>query len=225
MNWTAYIDAYCERTAPGFWNEPLNALTNLAFWLAVLVVWWLARRQSRRLDAELWVMSSLLLLIGLASFAFHTLANRWSGAFDSLAIALYLHLWLAMYLRRVWAWPWRWAWVGVPAFALLAFVLARGWALTGIGPSGYLAAWSVLILVTLDAAWRRARMAWYLGAAVLVFACSLTLRQLDLPLCVQWRWGTHWAWHLLNATTLGLTLWALVIAPAGQRWPRSVRTL
>jgi hypothetical protein len=25
------LDLYCERTAPGLWNEPLNALTNLAF--------------------------------------------------------------------------------------------------------------------------------------------------------------------------------------------------
>jgi hypothetical protein len=38
----------------------------------------------------------------------------------------------------------------------------------------------------------------------------LSLRQLDMPLCSDWRWGTHFAWHLLNAVTLGLTTWAAV---------------
>ena len=37
MNWTAYIDNYCERLLPGFWDEPLNAISNLAFWLAAWV--------------------------------------------------------------------------------------------------------------------------------------------------------------------------------------------
>lgn len=31
MDWMLYVDLYCERTAPGVWNEPLNALSNLAF--------------------------------------------------------------------------------------------------------------------------------------------------------------------------------------------------
>ena len=33
------IDAYCERTDPGYWAEPVNALTNLAFLLAALIAW------------------------------------------------------------------------------------------------------------------------------------------------------------------------------------------
>ena len=28
------VDLYCERTSPVFWAEPVNALTNLAFFLA-----------------------------------------------------------------------------------------------------------------------------------------------------------------------------------------------
>ena len=36
MNWTAYVDGYCERVAPGLWGEPLNAVTNLAFVLAAI---------------------------------------------------------------------------------------------------------------------------------------------------------------------------------------------
>jgi hypothetical protein len=36
---TASVDIYCERIDPGFWAEPVNALTNLAFLLAAAFVW------------------------------------------------------------------------------------------------------------------------------------------------------------------------------------------
>ena len=34
MAWTTPIDAYCERVAQGLFGEPLNALSNLAFFVA-----------------------------------------------------------------------------------------------------------------------------------------------------------------------------------------------
>jgi hypothetical protein len=37
MDWLAPIDLYCERTAPGLLNEPLNAISNLAFFAAAIV--------------------------------------------------------------------------------------------------------------------------------------------------------------------------------------------
>ena len=33
------IDLYCERTAPGLWEEPINALTNLSFFVAAWFAW------------------------------------------------------------------------------------------------------------------------------------------------------------------------------------------
>ena len=47
-----------------------------------------------------------------------------------------------------------------------------------------------------------------LVAAADSFAVSMSLRQLDLPLCNARRWDTHFAWHVLNAVTLGWTSWA-----------------
>ncbi|SDT92452.1 hypothetical protein SAMN05428979_0445 [Stappia sp. ES.058] len=35
MDWTASVDAYCERVGTAFWAEPVNALTNAAFLVAV----------------------------------------------------------------------------------------------------------------------------------------------------------------------------------------------
>jgi hypothetical protein len=239
MNWNAYIDSYCERLIPGFWDEPLNALSNLAFWVAA---WWVWRHllrskpsdrfaPSRAVKPRLWDLRTLLImlvLIGLGSFAFHTFATRWAAALDVLFIALYLHFYLAVYAHRVLtiSWP-RAAW-GIVVFLILSQAAAWVWgqAAAAIGgpllaragaASGYLGAWTVLLLTVGHSALKRLPFAKHLAAAAGVFAVSLTLRQLDIPLCSDWRWGTHFAWHLLNALTLGLTAYAMVIASSHLR--------
>jgi hypothetical protein len=244
MNWTAYVDAYCERLIPGFWGEPLNAISNLAFWLTAWLVWrgWQAGFKKNRppelLDtaqaaintvAIRWDINTLLVLqvlIGLGSFAFHTFATRWAGALDVLFIALYLHFYMAVYAHRVLAVRWPFAWLGVLAFLVLSQLAGWLWGQAAAqlgGPlliragaaSGYLGAWTVLVLLVVHSTWRGLPFAKVLAGAAAVFAISLGLRQIDLPLCSDWRWGTHFAWHLLNATTLGLISWAMVLAA---RW-------
>lgn len=103
MNWTAYIDNYCERLLPGFWDEPLNAISNLAFWLAAWVVWrWRQREAPGGMlsgSSDIHSLLVMLVLIGAGSFAFHTFATRWASALDVLFIAVYLHFYLAVYLH------------------------------------------------------------------------------------------------------------------------------
>ena len=212
-DWTAYLDLYCERTASGLWNEPLNAMTNLAFWIAAGVVVAVCRRRGKVLTTDLKVLILLLLVVGAGSLALHTLATRAAGLADVVGIALYLHAWFVVYLHRVWHWPWRLAWLGVPGFLLLSTALGWVWQSIDMQPAAYLAAWTVLLLACLDAARRRQLVvARPLGYAWLVFACSMALRQIDSTLCGAWPHGTHFMWHLLNACTLGLTVWGLACA-------------
>ncbi len=240
MNWNAYIDSYCERLIPGFWDEPLNALSNLAFWLAAGWVWrsWQQRQApihhssataasahevSKQRSWDIHTLLIILVLIGLGSFAFHTFATRWAAALDVLFIALYLHFYLAVYAHRVLSIPWPRAALGILVFLILSQAAAWMWGQIAVavgGPlfaragaaSGYLGAWTVLLLTVGHSMLKRLPFARHLAAAAGVFALSLTLRQLDLPLCSDWRWGTHFAWHLLNALTLGLTTYAMVVA-------------
>ncbi len=39
MDWFEQIDGYCERTDFTYWSEPLNAVTNVAFIIAALLLW------------------------------------------------------------------------------------------------------------------------------------------------------------------------------------------
>lgn len=196
------VDGYCERVDFTFWAEPANALTNLAFLLAAWVMW----RRSHGPGAPLArALSAVMVVIGLASGLFHTLATNWAGAADSLSILVFILLYIYATNRGIWEqrpWPAFWAmWLFVPFVAVTAPVLAM------VLPLGSSAAYaSVPLLIVIEAAlmWRFApatARGFLLGATIL--SVSIALRILDEPLCAAIPTGTHFLWHILNAIMLG----------------------
>lgn len=203
------LDLYCERTAPGLLAEPLNAVSNLAFFLAAL---WLWRRHAA--SRARWALVLTLLAIGTGSGLFHTFATRWALWADVLPILVFQLLVLGLYLRRVLTLGAGAVAAGYAAFLLLSLafgVLPRDWL---NGSLGYAAAGLTLFALGL-VHWRRhapARGALLTAAALL--ALSLAARSTDLSLCAHWPAGTHFLWHLLNAAVLALTGHGLLSALA-----------
>ena len=191
------VDAYCERLGPGLWAEPLNALTNLAFLIAALL---LLRKPA---PPTLRALPVLLACVGLASLSFHTFATALTGALDSAFIAVFVLYYVVVFAHHYRGIRWSLAWLAAPVF--IAFAAGVG-LLARVGPAIYLPALIALVVLAPLAGpdWR-----WFAGAAG-VFAVSLTLRTLDEPLCVSIPSGTHFLWHLLNAVTLWLVSEAII---------------
>ena len=206
----ARLDLYCERTDPGFWSEPANALTNAAFLIAAAIVWRHAAGAPPPRARDARMLAALIGLIGAGSFLFHTLATVWAAWLDQGAIALYIYVFLWLFLARVAGLRWWGALGGLGVFALASRVLTAPFPPGSLnGSYAYLPALLALALIAAYG-WRRgnggtARLA---GAAG-VFAVSITLRSVDQTLCESWPLGTHFAWHCLNAVVLGLTATAL----------------
>ena len=80
MEWTRYVDGYCERMGPEYWAEPINAITNLAFVLAALVMW----RRARGVPLAR-ALCVVLGLIGIGSYLFHTHAQVWAAMAGCIA--------------------------------------------------------------------------------------------------------------------------------------------
>ena len=211
MDWTGQIFVYCERGLdPGFWAEPLNAVSNLAFLVAAglaLAQWRRGAQPGRR--AEL-ALIGLVGVIGIGSFLFHTLATRWAAVADVAPIGVFMLAYLVYALRRFVGL----AWSGTAG--LLALFAAAMWAAgsvwCGAGPClngslGYVPALLALAGVGLWLGWQRHAAARALGCGAGLFLVSLTCRMLDRTLCAATgAHGLHFIWHLANATLLYVLL-------------------
>lgn len=216
------IFAYCERgTDPSFWAEPLNAVTNAAFVIAGLAALWLAARTAHGRPVNL-ALSLLVVVIGLGSFAFHTLATRAAAIADVAPIGVFMLSYFALAMGRFLRLPALWAVLATLGFAGLLWLtplVLRDMAAAmggdaGIflrGTAGYLPALLAMAVIgALMRMWGKASGRHVLAAAC-VFTVSLTLRALDPILCeastvAGYRLGTHFVWHLLNALTLFLLM-------------------
>ena len=198
MEWTRAIDAYCERTDASFWAEPVNAVTNLAFILAALVMWSRSHGAGRALAA-------VLFLIGVGSFLFHTFATAWAAALDTTPILVFTLIYVFLANRDFWGWPSWGAAIGAlayipyamlvtPLFAALPFfeISSFYWSLPAL-----ILAYAVLL------ARRHPETARGLAIGAGLLSLSLTARSLDLLMCPAWPLGTHFLWHILNAVMLG----------------------
>ncbi len=211
---TTYIDLYCERTAIGFINEPLNALSNLSFIVAGWWNWQKIRAESGKRFAA--VLSALVALIGVGSFAFHTLPSRLTQWLDvgpiwffSLACGVAVVHILAG--RR-----WRKTVVitGLALIVLIGLFVFTGEVITATPPVDavrpfngsmqYLPVILALLLACVSATLTRHQAAFYLWSATGLFTAALVFRTLDLGLCPALPFGTHFIWHVLTGVTAGV---------------------
>ena len=208
---TRSVDIYCERLGPGFWAEPLNAFTNLAFLVAAGVAWRQAVARGR-LDLETGLLIGLVAAIGVGSFLFHTVATVWAAIADVVPIQLFIVAYLVLALRRLVGLGWPASLllgIGfVPAAALATPALRTAAAGSLNGSEAYLPAFAALLTVAGYLAARGSAASRPLAGAAALLTVSLTFRTLDGRLCAVWPIGTHFAWHVLN----GLLLWILLDA-------------
>lgn len=214
MALTDRLDNYCERVGPEFWSEPLNAVTNAAFLIAALAAYLIWRRRTPD-DLPGLLLIGIVFATGIGSFLFHTFATRWASLTDVIPIALFIHVYLFVALKRFLGLAW-WAALGIVIafFAATPFLGQAAAPLVG-SSAGYVPA-LLAIFVVGGLFYRRNRA---LGAQVLVtgvvFVLSLTFRTLDEPLCDQLAFGTHFLWHIMNSVVLFLLLRVLISQRAG----------
>lgn len=223
---TQKIFAYCERGLdPTYWAEPINAITNLAFIIASFFAYRLYQSE-RGLLAGAWegVLIAIVFVIGVGSFLFHTHAEPWAAAADTIPIGIFMVTYLAYALRRYLRWDWINVFVALVGFfgllAVSSMVRCNGGACFN-GSAAYFPALAALLIIGGVLVMRGHGAGGYVLSAGLIFAVSLTLRTLDRELCpdtiltgslagslvgAEGPLGTHFLWHILNATLLYLLL-------------------
>ena len=204
------IDIYCERTDFTVFAEPVNALTNLAFFIAAAFLYALARREQA-LDWKSGLLIALILVIGTGSTLFHTLATVWAMLTDSLPIMAFQISFMVLYVRFALGWKcWRSA-AMLAAFLLAMFAAMSAPRGTLNGSVEYIPA---LVFVTILGVLHlkyAVRERFGLLVASGIFALSLTLRSIDEAICSAYPMGTHFLWHCLNGCVLYACVRAFIL--------------
>ena len=199
MDWFAQFDGYCERTDLTYWSEPVNAVTNLAFILAALLLW--QRSAGVPLARALVV---ILFLIGTGSYLFHTHATLWALLTDVIPIAAFILVYLFAVNRDIVGMRGWMAFLATCGFFPYAAVVV--WVTQQL-PFFHISNfyWTVPLLLCIYAYPLRDRpgitSGFLIGAAILTM--SISLRSIDEILCETLPLGTHFLWHILNGIMLG----------------------
>jgi hypothetical protein len=207
------IDLYCERLHAGFWAEPVNAVSNLAFFLAAAGAYMLWKREGKN-DRFILFLIGLAVLVGIGSTLFHTFATRWGVFADAIPIAIFVVAFLTYTLRRFLAQSAVATVFWIAIFLAVAAILPRLLPPGFLNNSGfYFPVLGALVILGTLLRMKGGGMRWVGGAylcAAALFALSLSFRIVDPSVCAQFPVGTHFLWHCLNGALIYLMLWTVI---------------
>ena len=218
---TGLMSLYCERTQSGLWEEPLNAVTNLAFIAAGLTALGMYRRQTTLKPAAHWdflLMIALLFSIGLGSGLWHVLPTGVTVWADVIPILLFMNVYLISLFYRAFGFNWLELLLVFAVFQAMSFgnLLAVPRDVLN-GSLFYAPAWLTLVGVASYMHVTKHPQRGGLTAAAAIFTASLVVRTVDRGICQWVPFGTHFIWHLLNTWLLYVLVSALISEEAKRR--------
>lgn len=199
------LTAYCERSSSGFFAEPLNAISNIAFIFAGFGIYKLLTKNKIR-KIEYKVILLLILLIGVGSFLWHTIRNPYTLLLDAIPVALIVALITYILLSKL---------IEKKLFALLivALLLAGRFFISSFAPTDSISSLirnginAIVFLVLIIWTFKKYGKVAFEGLIVLViYLLAITMRTVDLEVCSTFSMGTHFLWHIFNALAVYLAV-------------------
>lgn len=189
---------YCETPAmiSGFPAEGLNTWSNLVIIaFGLLAAYIILRRRPRA--ADLWLLAALLVGNGIGSFLWHGWRTSTFLILDSLPGALFLLVFVYLWLRRFYART-----ASILAL-ILFFALIAGFSTLGamlfhwptfVAFAPVVIAYAALLVYKTRN--RSGRAAWLGFSALASALLALVFRTIDLLVCTYFPLGTHFLWHI-----------------------------
>ena len=207
------IDLYCERTGAGLLAEPINVVTNVAFFVAALAAWSLGRR-THVLSTAIWVLIAFSVAIGTGSALFHTFATGWARILDEVPILLFQLWFLWLYARRIMRLRIVLTAAAIAAYMAVAFFCRQFPHLLN-GSLVYAPALMLLPGLGLYHFLQHKAGRFLLLATTGIFLVALAFRSIDEAACPHIPMGTHFLWHVLIGVVLYLSMRALILNRPG----------
>ncbi len=190
--------SYCERTDSAFWSEPLNAVSNLSFFLIAVILYF--KFKNNKNNTALY----LLTIIGFSSFLYHTVSNIYFAIIDSIAIITFVFYYLYCIHHKIFNFSRMYSLLLCTIVILIYIPILYFLKESIIGSSiVYMPMLINIILYAFISYIFNKRKPNLLVYASILFIISLAFRTLDYKICAVLKsYGTHFVWHILNSITI-----------------------
>ena len=212
---TPHGPIYCETGHPWlFMAEPVNTVTNIFILLAAVMALREVRRARIGFPPGISILLLLLFATSIGSFFWHAFRTRMALAFDAIPGLLFLLVFAGLWMGALFGW--RRAVAG--AVAMIAAAVGSVWLWRHLGgaaasPFQFAPAFVVTAATGLGMALATGRK---FGAdearlGLVVMLCAIVAavcRSIDLLVCAEIPFGTHFLWHIFLAAAayLGILL-------------------
>ena len=210
---TTHWYGVCERTALGPMAEPLNVLSSFAFMFVAVSIY---KQYKRNEDLEgkwIWdihALTFITFIIGFNSVVFHTFPTPITEMADTLTIVLFIILYFWCMLFRIGRCTIFQALICFVAFVGFSHMLVAQFPHKLNDSIGYLSSMIALIIIAVHLHLKARPSSQHFMLASIVGVCSLFCRAIDREVCAMVPTGTHFLWHMLNATLLYILLKQLI---------------
>jgi hypothetical protein len=199
----------CERGGLGMMAEPLNVVSSIAFMIVSVSIY---RYYHGHEDLErkwIWdihALTFLTFIIGMNSVLFHTYPTPLTEMMDTIPIVMFIILYFWSVLFRIGRCTPFQAVVCFVAFVGFSHILVAQFPHSLNDSIGYLSSMIALIVIAVHLHLKARPSSQHFMLAAIVGVCSLFCRAIDRDICPQFPFGSHFLWHMLNATLLYLLL-------------------
>ena len=188
---------YCERVSDSLFSEPINLITNLAFFVSAFFVYKIIKASNLKnsiYNFFPWIIFS----IGLGSSLWHLYRNPVTLIFDALPVYIFLGLALFVLIKKLIGNS-KQALVIIGLFILLQILLTINFPDLLNNSIRHIAN-AVLLLVLIVWTYKKfGNVALQLIIVLLIYVVGIFFRTIDMSICPIFSPGTHFLWHILVA--------------------------
>ena len=188
---------YCERISASVFAEPVNLITNLAFFISAIFTYKLIKEKNVK-DSIYRVLPWLILLIGLGSISYHSFRGPVTLLFDAVPIYIFLGLSLFLLFKKLVRHTGLALGV-IGLFVLLQIFLTINFPHLFNGSIRHIANAILLSALIIWTYKKFGKVTLQLFFVFLVYAVGIFFRTIDIPICPTFTIGTHFLWHLFAA--------------------------
>ncbi len=212
-NVALHIYGLCERASDAALAEPLNVLTNLAFFATATLLWRECRSDSDLRGFKVYdikLLISLIFTIGVCSSLFHLHPTPLTELLDAVVIAVFIICFFLSVMVRIVKCKLMETFVCFMAYAGFTHILVTQFPNAMNGSIAYLSTMTTLIFIALYLNLKRRATARAFLLAAMIGMISLFFRSIDNAVCEKIPFGTHFMWHVLNALLIYIVMMQLI---------------